>query len=123
MSRKIIIDERMEADLIGKIFESVFTPNIQQVIEVENFLNKNFRKEVRPTINTNGYSDLEDIFVYFKNGVDLQVMGREDVIRMLDDKFHKRIADDGDRKRFLEQVLKDWCNHKIKNGLLSVNRI
>lgn len=123
MRRKIIIDEAKEQELIGKIFESVFTPNPQQVIEIKEFLDKNFRKERIPTIGENGYSVLEDTFVYHKNGVDLQTMNREELIRMLDDKFHKRIKDDNDRKRFLEQVLKDWSNHKIKNGLLSVNRI
>jgi len=123
MGRKIIIDEAKEQELIGKIFESVFTPNPQQVIEVKEFLDKNFRKEKIPTIGENGYSELQDIFIYHKNGVDLQTMKREEVIRMLDDKFHKRITDDDDRKRFLEQVLDDWCHHRIKNGLLSVNKI
>ena len=123
MNKTIIIDEAREENLIGKILESAFYPRAEQVIEVEDFLNKNFRKESRPTIDTNGYSTLQDVFTYFRNGVDLQEMSREQVIRMLNDKFHKRITDDNDRKRFLEQVLDDWSHHRIKNGILSVNKV
>ena len=124
MGKTIIIDEAKEQKLIANIFESAFYPRAEQVIEVEDFLKKNFRKESRPTINDKtGYSKLKDIFVYFKNGVDLQEMDKEQLLKMLDDRFHKRIKNDDDRKRFLNQVVDDWCHHKIKDGILSVNKV
>ena len=126
MKRTIIIDEARESKLIGDIFESVFIPNVQQVIEIKDFLDKNIRRKTIPTINKEtGYSDLETDFVLYKNGVELQMITPPDLVRMLDDEFQDRIKikDDEDRKRFLEQVIRDWCSGKIKNGILSVNKI
>lgn len=126
MKRTIIIDEARESKLIGDIFESVFIPNVQQVIEIKDFLDKNIRRKTIPTINKeSGYSDLETDFVLYKNGVELQMMTPRELVLMLDDKFQDRIKikDEKDRKRFLEQVIIDWCSGKIKNGILSVNKI
>ena len=123
MGRTIIIDEARERKLIENIFESVFYPKAEQVIEVEDFLNKNFKPKNIPTINTNGYSDLERDFVMFEDGVELQTLTPKELLRLLDDKFHDKIKDDGDRKRFLKQVIRDWYNGKIKNGILSVNKV
>lgn len=124
MAKTIIIDEAKERRLIENIFESVFYPKAEQVIEVQDFLNKNFRKKTLPTINpTNGYADLETYFIYVKNGVELQQMDREDLLRMLMHQFKHRIKDESDRKRFLNQVVDDWISNKIKNGILSVNKV
>lgn len=124
MKKTIIIEESRINKLINSIFESVFYPRAEQVIEVENFLNHNFKPRETPTINQEtGYSDLEKNFVMFKNGVDLQTMTPKELLRMLDDKFHHRIKDDDDRKRFLKQVINDWYMGKIKNGILSVNHV
>ena len=126
MKRTIIIDEARESKLIGDIFESVFIPNVQQVIEIKDFLDKNIRRKTIPTINKeSGYSDLETDFVLYKNGVELQMMTPRELVLMLDDKFQDRIKikDEKDRRRFLEQVIIDWCSGKIKNGILSVNKI
>lgn len=123
MSKTILIDEAREEKLFGKIFESAFYPKAEQVIEVVDFLNKNFKPKNIPTINTDGYSDLERDFVMYEDGVELQTMTPKDLLRMLDDKFHHRIKDDNDRKRFLKQVITDWYNGKIKNGMLSVNKV
>ena len=126
MKRTIIIDEARESKLIGDIFESVFIPNVQQVIEIKDFLDKNIRRKTIPTINKeSGYSDLETDFVLYKNGVELQMMTPRELVLMLDDKFQDRIKikDEKDRRRFLEQVILDWCSGKIKNGILSVNKI
>lgn len=123
MKKTIIIDETKEKKLIGSILESAFYPRAEQVIEVEEFLNKNFKPKSIPTINTDGYSDLEKDFVMYEDGVELQTMTPKELLRMLDDKFHHRIKDDGDRKRFLKQVIRDWYNGKIKNGILSVNKV
>ena len=103
MKKTIIIDEETERKLIGNIFESVFYPKADVVIEVEDFLNKNFKHKDVPTINNNGYSDLENDFVMVKNNVELQTLTPKELLRMLDDKFHDKVKDDDDRKRFLKQ--------------------
>ena len=124
MGKIIVIDESRAEKLFGNIFESAFYPKAEQVIEVQDFLNKNFRKKTLPTINpTNGYADLETYFIYVKNGVELQQMDRDDLIRLLMHEFRKRIKDEDDRKRFLNQVVDDWIANKIKNGILSVNKV
>lgn len=123
MNKTIIIDEAKENQLIGNIFESVFYPRAEQVIEVEEFLNKYFKPKKTPTINTDGYADLQKDFVMYEDGVELQTFTPAKLLRMLDDKFHHRIKDDDDRKRFLKQVITDWYNGKIKNGILSVNKV
>ena len=124
MGKIIVIDESKAEKLFGNIFESAFYPQAEQVIEVQDFLNKNFRKKTLPTINpTNGYADLETYFIYVKNGVELQQMDRDDLIRLLMHEFKKRIKDEDDRRRFLNQVVDDWIANKIKNGILSVNKV
>jgi hypothetical protein len=124
MGKIIVIDESRAEKLFGNIFESAFYPKAEQVIEVQDFLNKNFRKKTLPTINpTNGYADLETYFIYVKNGFELQQMDRDDLIRLLMHEFRKRIKDEDDRKRFLNQVVDDWIANKIKNGILSVNKV
>lgn len=124
MGKIIVIDESRAEKLFGNIFESAFYPKAEQVIEVQDFLNKNFRKKTLPTINpTNGYADLETYFIYVKNGFELQQMDRDDLIRFLMHEFRKRIKDEDDRKRFLNQVVDDWIANKIKNGILSVNKV
>lgn len=124
MGKIIVIDESKAEKLFGNIFESAFYPKAEQVIEVQDFLNKNFRKKTLPTINpTNGYADLETYFIYVKNGFELQQMDRDDLIRLLMHEFKKRIKDEDDRRRFLNQVVDDWIANKIKNGILSVNKV
>ena len=124
MGKIIVIDESKAEKLFGNIFESAFYPKAEQVIEVQDFLNKNFRKKTLPTINpTNGYADLETYFIYVKNGFELQQMDRDDLIRLLMHRFRKRIKDEDDRRRFLNQVVDDWIANKIKNGILSVNKV
>ena len=51
MGKIIVIDESRAEKLFGNIFESAFYPKAEQVIEVQDFLNKNFRKKTLPTIN------------------------------------------------------------------------
>ena len=126
MKRTIIIDEAKESEIIETILESAFIPNVQQVIEIKDFLDKNIKKKIIPTINKiSGNPDLEINFVLCKNGIELQVMTPRELRLMLDDEFQDRIKikNEEDKKRFLEQVITDWCSGKIKNGLLSVNKI
>ena len=58
------------------------------------------------------------------SGQPLKTMTLGEFLLMLDDKFHSIINDDGDRKKFLKQIIKDWYMGKLtKNGVLSVNFI
>ena len=124
MGKTIIIDEQKESELIGRIFESVFYPNVQQVLDVEEYLNKNFRpKKILTTNNITGHSKFKNVVVQVVSGVELYTLDGEELLRLLDDKFNDRIKDDNDRKKFLRQVIDDWYTGKIKNGILSVNHL
>lgn len=123
MKKTIVIDEAKENKLVGDIFKSVFYPKAEQVIEVENFLNDNFKQKQILTLDTNGYPDFEKDVVMIKKNMELKTMTPKELLRMLDDKFHDRIKDDDDRKRFLKQVITDWYYKRIKNGILSVNKV
>ena len=117
MGKTIIIDEQKESELIGRIFESVFYPNVQQVLDVEEYLNKNFRpKKILTTNNITGHSKFKNVVVQVVSGVELDTLDGEELLRLLDDKFN-------DRKKFLRQVIDDWYTGKIKNGILSVNHL
>ena len=123
MKKTIVIDEAKENKLVGDIFESVFYPKAEQVIEVEKFLKDNFKPTQILTLDTNGYPDFEKDVVMVKKKIELKTMTPKELLRMLDDKFHDRIKDDDDRKRFLKQVITDWYYKRIKNGILSVNKV
>ena len=123
MSKTIIIDEDKEKEMFDSILESVFYPRADQVIEVEEFLDNNFRPKKLLTLDTNGYPDFDNVVVMVKQGIELKTLTPKELLRMLDDKFHHRIKDDEDRKKFLKQVIRDWYNGKIKNGILSVNKL
>lgn len=124
MGKTIIIDEQKESELIGRIFESVFYPNVQQVLDVEEYLNKNFRpKKILTTDNITQHSKFQNVVVQVVSGVELDTLDGEELLRLLDDKFNDRIKDDNDRKKFLRQVIDDWYTGKIKNGILSVNHL
>lgn len=125
MKRKtIIIDEENERRLVGAILESAFYPNVQQVLNIEDFLNRNFRPKQLLTINNEtGYSDFDNVVVMVKNGVELETLNGKQLLRMLDDKFNNTVKDDADRRKFLKQVIDDWYNGRIRNGILSVNHL
>jgi ABC-type antimicrobial peptide transport system permease subunit len=125
MKRKtIIIDEENERRLVGAILESAFYPNVQQVLNIEDFLNKNFRPKKLLTINNEtGYSDFDNVVVMVKDGVELETLNGKQLLRMLDDKFNNTVKDDADRRKFLKQVIDDWYNGRIRNGILIVNHL
>ena len=121
--RKIIIDEDKEEKIIGDIFESVFYPSANNVVEVQDYLDKNFRKTQNVTLDINGYPKFENTVVLVQKGIDLKTMDMKHLLRMLDDKFMTMIKDKDDRRKFLKQVIKDWYMNKINNGILTVNTL
>lgn len=124
MRKTIIIDEAKEQKIIADILESVFIPKATQVIEVEDYLNDTFQPKLLDTLDDNGYPSKQDAFVMVtKEKQPLKTFDEDELLTLLDDKFHGRIKNDEDRKKFLKQVVDDWKNGKIKNGILSVNHL
>ena len=58
------------------------------------------------------------------SGQPLQTISIEKLLTKLNSKFSSNIKNENDRKKFLEQVVKDWLHNKIsREGMLSVNYI
>lgn len=121
--KTIIIDEDKESKMIDNIFESVFYPSANNVVEVQDYLDKNFRKTQNVTLDINGYPKFENAVVLTQKGIDLKTLDMKHLLRMLDDKFVEMIKDKKDRRKFLKQVIIDWFRNKIKNGILTVNKL
>ncbi len=124
MRKTIIIDEAKEQKIIANILESVFIPKATQVIEVEDYLNDTFVPKLTDTLDSNGYPTKESVFIMVtKQKQPLKTFDEDELLTFLDDRFHGRIKNDEDRRKFLKQVVDDWKNGKIKNGILSVNHL
>lgn len=122
-NKTIILDESREQKLIDNILEEAFYPNAEKVLLIKNYLDKNFSKQKLDSLDINGYPAKELTVVLLSNEKQpLKTLNMKEFLRLLDDRFHKIITKDEDRKKFLKQVITDWYNDKIKsNGILSVN--
>lgn len=124
MSKKIIIDENTEQEIIGGILAEALCPSAEKVLLIKDFIDKNFAKVEIDDIDTNGYPTKDKMVNMLSNGQPLKTMTLGEFLLMLDDKFHSMISNDEDRKKFLKQIIKDWYTGKLaKNGILSVNFI
>lgn len=121
--RRIIIKENDECKIISDLISEAFYPNADKVLFIKKYLDKNFQRQSLDDIDSNGYPCISpSVIMMSSNGQPLKTMQPSEFLVFLDDKFHKMISDEGDRKKFLKQVIKDWYYNKIsKNGLLSVN--
>lgn len=121
--RRIIIKENDECKIISDLISEAFYPNADKVLFIKKYLDKNFQRQSIDDIDSNGYPCISpSVIMMSSNGQPLKTMQPSEFLMFLDDKFHKMISDEGDRKKFLKQVIKDWYYNKIsKNGLLSVN--
>ncbi len=121
--RRIIIKENDECKIISDLISEAFYPNADKVLFIKKYLDKNFQRQSLDDIDSNGYPCISpSVIMMSSNGQPLKTMQPSEFLMFLDDKFHKMISDEGDRKKFLKQVIKDWYYNKIsKNGLLSVN--
>ena len=122
-NKTIILDESREQKLIDNILEEAFYPNAEKVLLIKNYLDKNFSKQKLDSLDINGYPTKELTVILLSNEKQpLKTFNMKEFLRLLDDRFHKIITKDEDRKKFLKQVITDWYNDKIKsNGILSVN--
>lgn len=123
MGKKIKIDENIEQELISEMLCEVFYPKAEKVLLVKDYLDKNFARQEMDDIDTNGYPKKDKVVVMLsKDKQPLKTLTPSQLLILLDDKFNSMITDDGDRKRFLKQVIVDWYGNKIsKQGLLTAN--
>lgn len=123
--RQIIINEGDETKIISELISEAFYPNVDKVLFIKDYIDKNFKKQSLDDIDTNGYPcTTPSVVMMSKSGQPMKTMEMKEFLLFLDDKFHNMISDESDRKKFLKQVITDWYNNKIsKNGLLSVNRL
>lgn len=119
--KTIIIDSSVKQRFYDRILAETFYPIAEQVNLVKDFLDKNFQKRNLDSIDSNGYPTKEKSVTLMSGKQELKSMNMEELLRMLDDKFHNLISDDADRKKFLKQVIIDWYNNNIKDGILSLN--
>ena len=123
--RQILINEGDETKIISELISEAFYPNVDKVLFIKDYIDKNFKKQSLDDIDTNGYPcSTPSVVMMSKSGQPIKTMEMKEFLLFLDDKFHNMISDESDRKKFLKQVITDWYNNKIsKNGLLSVNRL
>lgn len=123
--RQILINEGDETTIISELISEAFYPNVDKVLFIKDYIDKNFKKQSLDDIDTNGYPcTTPSVVMMSKSGQPMKTMEMKEFLLFLDDKFHNMISDESDRKKFLKQVITDWYNNKIsKNGLLSVNHL
>jgi hypothetical protein len=123
--RYIKINEEVETKIISELISEAFYPNVDKVLFIKDYIDKNFKKQSLDDIDTNGYPcSTPSVVMMSKSGQPMKTMEMKEFLLFLDDKFHSMISDESDRKKFLKQVITDWYNNKIsKNGLLSVNHL
>lgn len=121
-ARKIVISEDVSRQIYEDILAEAFCPSAEKVLLIKDFMDKNFAKVEIDDIDANGYPTKQKMVNMLSGGQPIKTMALGELLLMLDDKFHKMIIDDGDRKKFLKQVIMDWYTGKLtKNGVLSVN--
>lgn len=125
MRKIIVINEQAEQDLISDLLMETFYPTSEKVLAIKDYLDTNFARQNLDSLDGNGYPIKEKtVMLLSKEKQPLKTMNMKELLRLLDDKFHRMITDDNDRRKFLKQVITDWYNNNIKrNGVLSVNHL
>ena len=125
MGRIVYITERQLKEVYEKTLLEVFVINNNLVNGVKKYLDKNYAKIKYDDIDENG--DVVEKFAVQRlsvSGQPLQTISLEKLLTKLDSEFSSNIKNENDRKKFLEQVVKDWLHNKIsREGMLSVNYI
>ena len=122
---KIKINEVAEKQIIDYLISESFIPKADVVLMIKNYLDKNFARQELDSLDSNGYPIKEKtVIMLSRDKQPLKTLQIKELLMLLDDKFHKMISDDNDRKKFLKQVITDWYARNIKaNGILSVNHL
>jgi hypothetical protein len=103
--------------------ENNYFVDTNKVLIVKKFMDKMFSRGKMDSISPNGYPTKTNVVGMKGNdGKVIKNMSFEQVLDLLEDKFHYIYTDEEKRSRFLKQVLDDWYNKKItREGLLSKN--
>ena len=88
---------------------------------VKKFLDIQFKRGSMDSMGSDGYPKRMNIFAMKGNNGDVvKNLSLEQMVDLLEDKFHHIFTERDKRDRFFKQILKDWYNKKItKEGLLS----
>ncbi len=108
MKTKLIINENQLKLLSNLILEDTDHCNIVKSIEKE--LNSNYRKAIETYRDGNDYNQRK----CFEIILDGQLISPEKLLEYFKLKYSYG-------EMFLKQVINDWCNGKINNGMLSKN--
>ena len=122
--KRIFVTESQFKSLTNLLKEERFYIDTQKVLIVKKYLDKNFSRGSMDSIGADGYPKKTNVIGMKDNkGEVFKNMTFEQMLDLLEDKFHTIYIDRTKRSKFLNQVLKDWYNKKISNeGLLSVNQ-
>ncbi len=108
MKTKLIITENQLKILSNLILEETNHSNIVKMIEKD--LESNYRKAIETYRDGNDYSQRKCFEIIF----DGQLISPEKLLEYFKLKYNYGVE-------FLKQVVNDWCDGKINNGMLSKN--
>lgn len=121
----VYITEEQEQELLNNYLKESLIVNSAQVKDIKNYLTKSYR--VNPDYDDIGEDGLpkETVYItYYIQGKPKMNLKREDLLDVIADKFKHFVKDDAARYAYMDQILSDWMNNKIKpTGQLSVNYI
>ena len=120
MGKKIYITEKQLKHIISESIKYCVEP--EKVRIVKTYLDDNFIKGGIPCLGEDGYPTTTPIVAL--KGTDGQAvknMTDKQLFALLIDRFQNIYSNDSRKKRFLQQIMKDWYYDRIKNNLLSVN--
>lgn len=137
MSKKFIISEKQEQELIKRMNEEVYqmpvdkkmnTPyciNPEKVLIVKKFLDKTFKPHDYEKIGGNGMPiRIKVVSMNASDGTPLKYMYKHQLHDLLIDRFQNMFTDHDERSLFMQQVIEDWINGTIGIfGNLSKNRL
>lgn len=123
--RTIIISEKSINDLYNDLLTETFFPMSEKVLLIKDYLDKNFRKTHMSDVSSDGYPiEVGTVDMINNRNEPIKTLQGDELLLLLDDKFHNIIKDDNDRKKFIKQIIKDWYANKIsKTGVLTINYI
>lgn len=111
--KTIIITEKQEQNIFQRLInESVSDGDVRNVIV--KFLNNNFLKSSKSTINDDGNLEYENIVIWVdKNKEPMKTMNLDDLFWLLQDKFKNLKSDKKERDSFIWETLKAWYLNKL----------
>lgn len=121
-SKKIFVTEEQYNKLTELLKEdSGYYVDPVKVKIVKKFLDAQFKRGSMDSMGSNGYPKRTNIFAMKGNNGDVvRNLSFNQMVDLLEDKFHHIFTERDKRDRFFKQILKDWYYKKItKEGLLS----